>query len=87
VGHTHLSQSYINNRHAILLYVRFTLSYRDTEHLFTERDIDNSYEIEGTGFSIFAHLPPIYDLSEHFSFSLHAMKVSKLTKILWIIAE
>ena len=31
-------------RHAIWLYVRFTLSYRDVEDLLTERGLDVSYE-------------------------------------------
>jgi len=31
-------------RHAIWLYARFTLSFRDVEELPAERDIDASYE-------------------------------------------
>jgi hypothetical protein len=31
-------------RHAVWLYVRFTLSYRDTEDLLAERGLDVSYE-------------------------------------------
>jgi putative transposase len=31
-------------RHAVWLYVRFTLSYRDVEDLMAERGIDVSYE-------------------------------------------
>ena len=31
-------------RHAIWLYVRFTLSYRDVEELLAERGLDVSYE-------------------------------------------
>jgi len=31
-------------RHAIWLYVRFTLSYRDVEELLAERGLDISYE-------------------------------------------
>jgi putative transposase len=31
-------------RHAIWLYVRFTLSYRDVEDLLAERGLDVSYE-------------------------------------------
>ena len=31
-------------RHAVWLYVRFTLSYRDVEDLLAERDLDVSYE-------------------------------------------
>jgi transposase-like protein len=31
-------------RHAVWLYLRFTLSYRDVEELLAERDIDVSYE-------------------------------------------
>src|SRR3954464_13641402 len=32
------------NRHAVWLYLRFTLSYRDVEELLTERGIETSYE-------------------------------------------
>ena len=32
-------------RHAVWLYVRFTLSYRDVEHLLAERGLDVSYEM------------------------------------------
>ena len=31
-------------RHAVWLYVRFTLSYRDVEDLLVERGLDVSYE-------------------------------------------
>jgi putative transposase len=31
-------------RHAVWLYVRFTLSYRDVEDLLAERGVDVSYE-------------------------------------------
>ena len=31
-------------RHAIWLYARFTLSFRDIEELLAERGIDTSYE-------------------------------------------
>ena len=31
-------------RHAVWLYVRFTLSYRDVEELLAERGIETSYE-------------------------------------------
>ena len=31
-------------RHAVWLYVRFTLSYRDIEDLLAERGLDISYE-------------------------------------------
>jgi putative transposase len=31
-------------RHAVWLYLRFTLSYRDLEDLFAERSLDVSYE-------------------------------------------
>ena len=31
-------------RHAVWLYVRFTLSYRDVEELLAERGLDVSYE-------------------------------------------
>ena len=31
-------------QHAIWLYLRFTLSYRDVEHLLAERGLDISYE-------------------------------------------
>jgi putative transposase len=31
-------------QHAIWLYLRFTLSYRDVEDLLAERGLDNSYE-------------------------------------------
>ena len=32
------------NQHAVWLYVRFTLSYRDVEDLLAERGLDISYE-------------------------------------------
>ena len=31
-------------RHAVWLYLRFTLSYRDVEDLMAERGLDASYE-------------------------------------------
>ena len=31
-------------RHAVWIYLRFTLSYRDTEELLAERGLDPSYE-------------------------------------------
>ena len=31
-------------QHAVLLYVRFTLSYRDVEDLLAERGLDISYD-------------------------------------------
>jgi putative transposase len=31
-------------RHAVWLYIRFTLSYRDAEDLLAERSLDVSYE-------------------------------------------
>jgi putative transposase len=31
-------------RHAVWLYLRFALSYRDVEHLLAERGLDVSYE-------------------------------------------
>ena len=31
-------------RHAVWLYLRFTLSYRDVEELLAERGLDVSYE-------------------------------------------
>jgi transposase-like protein len=31
-------------RHAVWLYLRFTLSYRDVEELLAERELDVSYE-------------------------------------------
>jgi transposase-like protein len=34
-------------RHAVWLYVRFTLSYRDVEDLLAERWLDVSYETAG----------------------------------------
>ena len=33
-------------QHAIWLYLRFTLSYRDVEELLAERGLDISYECE-----------------------------------------
>ena len=37
-------------RHAVWLYMRFTLSYRDVEDLLAERGLDISYETCGDGF-------------------------------------
>ena len=37
-------------QHAIWLYLRFTLSYRDVEELLAERGLDISYERCGAGF-------------------------------------
>jgi hypothetical protein len=34
-------------RHAVWLYVRFALSYRDVEDLLAERGLDISYETDG----------------------------------------
>jgi putative transposase len=34
-------------RHAVWLYVRFTLSYRDVEDLLAERGLDVSYDGAG----------------------------------------
>jgi putative transposase len=31
-------------QHAVWLYLRFTLSYRDVEDLLAERGLENSYE-------------------------------------------
>ena len=36
-------------RHAVWLYLRFTLSYRDVEELLAERGIETSYETVGAG--------------------------------------
>ena len=36
-------------QHAIWLYLRFTLSYRDVEELLAERGLDVSYERCGAG--------------------------------------
>jgi putative transposase len=36
-------------RHAVWLYLRFTLSYRDVEDLLAERGLDVSYETCGDG--------------------------------------
>jgi len=36
-------------RHAIWLYARFTLSFRDVEELLAERGVDASYETAGGG--------------------------------------
>jgi hypothetical protein len=35
-------------RHAVWLYLRFTLSYRDVEELLAERGIETSYETSRT---------------------------------------
>ena len=37
-------------QHAIWLYLRFTLSYRDVEDLLAERGLEISYERCGAGF-------------------------------------
>ena len=37
-------------QHAIWLYLRFTLSYRDVEELLAERSLEVSYERCGAGF-------------------------------------
>jgi transposase-like protein len=42
LGTDHLNAAVI--RHAVWLYYRFTLSYRDVEDLLAERGIDVSYE-------------------------------------------
>ena len=36
-------------QHAVWLYLRFTLSYRDVEELLAERELDISYETSGVG--------------------------------------
>jgi transposase-like protein len=36
-------------QHAVWLYLRFTLSYRDVEELLAERGLDISYETVRTG--------------------------------------
>jgi transposase-like protein len=36
-------------QHAVRLYLRFTLSYRDVEELLAERGLDVSYETVRTG--------------------------------------
>jgi len=36
-------------QHAIWLYLRFTLSYRDVEELLAQRSLDISYETYGAG--------------------------------------
>ena len=36
-------------QHAIWLYLRFTLSYRDVEELLAERGLEISYERYGVG--------------------------------------
>jgi transposase-like protein len=41
-------------QHAIWLYLRFTLSYRDVEELLAERGLDFSYE---TGAALGAEIP------------------------------
>jgi hypothetical protein len=38
-------------RHAVWLYLRFTLSYREVEELLAERGLDVSYETVGAGSS------------------------------------
>ena len=46
-------------RHAVWLYVRFTLSYRDVEDLLAERGLDVSYETGAAiGFEIRAVVRP-----------------------------
>ena len=46
-------------RHAVWLYVRFTLSYRDVEDLLAERGLDVSYETGAAiGFEIQAVVRP-----------------------------
>ena len=37
-------------QHAVWLYLRFTLSYRDVEELLAERGLDISYETSDAGF-------------------------------------
>jgi transposase-like protein len=39
-------------RHAVWLYVRFTLSYRDVEDLLAERGLDVSYETATVGLEV-----------------------------------
>ncbi len=44
--------------HAVWLYARFTLSYRDVEDLLAQRNLDISYETVGGGFlSLASPLP------------------------------
>jgi putative transposase len=43
-------------RHAVWLYVRFTLSYRDVEDLLAERGLDVSYETIRRWVLKFGHL-------------------------------
>ena len=38
-------------QHAIWLYLRFTLSYRDVEELLAERGLDISYETSSEGWT------------------------------------
>jgi transposase-like protein len=46
-------------RHAVWLYARFTLSYRDVEDLLAERGLDVSYEtVRAMGFKVRAVVPP-----------------------------
>ena len=42
-------------RHAIWLYARFTLSFRDVEELLAERGVDVSYGLYGGGSSSSGH--------------------------------
>ena len=39
-------------RHAVWLYMRFTLSYRDVEDLLAERGLDVSYETATMGIEV-----------------------------------
>jgi hypothetical protein len=44
-------------RHAVWLYLRFTLSYRDVEELLAERGIETSYETRPVlGPEVLAHV-------------------------------
>ena len=45
-------------RHAVWLYVRFTLSYRDVEDLLAERGLDVSYETVRRWVLKFGHVRP-----------------------------
>ena len=45
-------------RHAVWLYLRFTLSYRDIEELLAERGIETSYETVRRWVRKFGLVPP-----------------------------
>src|SRR5713226_437399 len=44
ISYAVLCLQHINIQHAVWLYIRFTLSYRDVEDLLAERGLDVSYE-------------------------------------------